>query len=517
MSSQRQPLLADSKGDTFNYNSVNSQDGVSRTPGIGTGALQYRPDPLRWYILMVLCVMNISNAMAWISFAPVAYPAAEYYHTSANVINGLSIVFMVATIPFGLLAIWVLDTHGLRAAFVLGSWLNLIGLIVRYVSTLKFLINYHDQLPVYVVFAGQTLTAIAQAFFLFAPTKLAAVWFPDNHRALANTIGSTSNPLGILVAFVASPMLVDTAKDIPVMLGWFIVPGAIGCFMASLCIYKGKPEIPPSASAAMDSEPFFTGIKKLFTNKAYVMLFISFGAGFALFSALSSLLSQIVCVKGYNDVFAGICGAAIIIAGFFGAMIAGLYVDSSKKFGLTAKVTFSMSVVFICAFYIASQQEDQSVLLAISTAGFGFFGFATLPISYELGVEATYPVAEGTSGGFLAMSGQIQGIVLVLVGQYLAVDISPEDEEIQVCSKDNGVKDLKYTALMFAVYSVVAAILYVFGVRTKYHRLLAEERDRVPWMKIVKVAILTKHVLPDQPQREFVQQGKKHCCLERYD
>lgn len=53
---------------------------------------------------------------AWISFAPVAYPAAEYYHTSANVINGLSIVFMVATIPFGLLAIWVLDTHGLRAA-----------------------------------------------------------------------------------------------------------------------------------------------------------------------------------------------------------------------------------------------------------------------------------------------------------------------------------------------------------------------------------------------------------------
>lgn len=63
MSSQRQPLLADSKGDNFNYNSVNSQDGVSRTPGIGTGALQYRPDPLRWYILMVLCVMNISNAM----------------------------------------------------------------------------------------------------------------------------------------------------------------------------------------------------------------------------------------------------------------------------------------------------------------------------------------------------------------------------------------------------------------------------------------------------------------------
>lgn len=34
------------------------------------------------------------------------------------------------------------------------------------------------------------------------------------------------------------------------------------------------------------------------------------------------------------------------------------------------------------------------------------------------------------------------------------------------------------TALFFAVYSVISAVLYVTGVRTKYHRLIAEERER---------------------------------------
>lgn len=101
--------------------------------------------------------------------------------------------------------------------FVLGSWLNLIGLALRYVSTFGFLHLHGNDFRVYVLFVGQTLAAVAQAFFLFAPTKLAAVWFPDNHRALANTIGSTSNPLGILVAFVASPMIVAEADDIPYM------------------------------------------------------------------------------------------------------------------------------------------------------------------------------------------------------------------------------------------------------------------------------------------------------------
>ncbi|KAJ8025845.1 Solute carrier family 49 member A3 [Holothuria leucospilota] len=490
MSSSKQPLLVRSQDENYHYNSLNSEDSGKKNE-----IVEYRPHPLRWYILAVLCVMNFSNAMAWITFAPVANIAAAFYKTNEDVINGLSVVFMVATIPFGLVAIWVLDTHGLRTAFVAGSWLNFIGLVIRYLSTLEVMFAHNIQ--VYVVFIGQSLAAMAQAFFLFASTKLAATWFPDNHRALANTIGTTSNPVGILATFVASPLIVQQPEDMRLMLFWYIMPGAMGCLMATLCIYRGVPPRPPSPSAAMAHEPFFKGVKELFQNKAYVMLFIAFGAGFGLFSSLSSLLPQIVCVKGYSEEFSDICGALIIVAGLIGAVVAGIYVDITKKFGLAGKVSFTLAVIFICLFYMASQLENQNVLVAVSMAGFGFFGFANLPVSYELGVETTYPIAEGTSGGFLAMSGQIQGIIMVLVGQSLAVDVSPQDMDIQQCSVNtttgsntsailpttsepitNNVQDLKYTALFFALYAVLMTFIYIFGVRTKYHRLLAEDRDR---------------------------------------
>ena len=43
--------------------------------------------------------------------------------------------------------------------------------------------------------------------------------------------------------------------------------------------------------------------------------------------------------------------------------------------------------------------------MAVGAVGFGFFGFAMFPIALELGVECTYPVAEGTSAGTLQISG----------------------------------------------------------------------------------------------------------------
>jgi hypothetical protein len=43
-----------------------------------------------------------------------------------------------------------------------------------------------------VLLIGQILAACAQPFVMFAPTKLAALWFPENRRATANMIGSMS-------------------------------------------------------------------------------------------------------------------------------------------------------------------------------------------------------------------------------------------------------------------------------------------------------------------------------------
>lgn len=61
--------------------------------------------------LMPACVSQL-----WLSFAPVADTIARHFLLSTEQINWLSLVYLVVSIPFGMVAIWVLDSVGLRRA-----------------------------------------------------------------------------------------------------------------------------------------------------------------------------------------------------------------------------------------------------------------------------------------------------------------------------------------------------------------------------------------------------------------
>lgn len=148
----------------------------------------------------------------WLTFAPVADQSALFLHVGLPDINWLSLVFMVVSIPFSLVTTWMLDTLGLRitvghrrrrrhvvmslpahwpltsgfpSQLILGSWLNMLGAVLRYVGTL---LGQRYVFPV--VMLGQTLGALAQPLIIFTPTKQVALWFADNQRATANTIAT---------------------------------------------------------------------------------------------------------------------------------------------------------------------------------------------------------------------------------------------------------------------------------------------------------------------------------------
>jgi FLVCR family MFS transporter 7 len=59
--------------------------------------------------------------------------------------------------------------------------------VLRNISTMDF-VPSGDKYPVLML--GQFLAACAQPFIMFVPTKLAALWFPDTQRAIANTLAS---------------------------------------------------------------------------------------------------------------------------------------------------------------------------------------------------------------------------------------------------------------------------------------------------------------------------------------
>ncbi|KAF4793259.1 Major facilitator superfamily domain-containing protein 7-a [Turdus rufiventris] len=387
----------------------------------------------RWFLLAVVCLLNCSNAMLWLTFAPVADKTAAYFHISLETVNWLSMVYLLISIPFGLVATWVLDSVGLRCAVVLSAWLNMVGSITRMFSVLKFL-SLGSQSYWY-LFIGQCFCALAQPLIIFSPTKLAALWFPDHQRATANMIASMSNPLGILIANLLSPALVPEGKHIPLMLGVYAVPAVTACALATLGIHEKVPPTPPSASATnSNSQPFFTGLKM--------------------------------------D-FAGLNGALFTVCGLLGAFLLGMYVDRTRKFIESTKISFCLSALASIMFAVISRFRHQAIMLAITSSLFGFFGFAIYPIAMELAVECSYPIGEGTSTGLIFVASQIEGVILMILLQALTVRVS--EDPFSTCALDqDGALDWTTPVLVLAGLCSGMACFYVIFFHTDYKRLHAE-------------------------------------------
>ncbi|XP_069735915.1 solute carrier family 49 member A3 [Phaenicophaeus curvirostris] len=440
---------------------------------LGSGdAPRYRTYRRRWVVLAAVCLLNCSNAMLWLTFAPVADKTASYFHISLEMVNWLSIVYLLISIPFGLVATWILDSVGLRCAVILSAWLNMTGSIVRVFSVLKFLSSGSQSY--WYLFTGQCLCALAQPLIIFSPTKLAALWFPDHQRATANMMASMSNPLGILIANVLSPALLPEGKHIPLMLGVYAAPAVAACALATVGIHEKVPPMPPSASATNStSQPFVMGLKMLLRNKPYVILAVCFGGGIGMFTCFSALLEQILCEKGYSNEFAGLNGALFTVCGLLGAFLLGLYVDRTKKFIESTKICFCLSALASIVFAVASRFRHQAIMLAVSSSLFGFFGFAIYPIAMELAVECSYPVGEGTSTGLIFVASQIEGVILMILLQALTVRVSEDISSTCVLDQD-GALDWTTPVMVLAGLCSAMACFYVVFFHTDYKRLHAE-------------------------------------------
>lgn len=428
----------------------------------------------RWFILFVLCLLNCSNAMIWLTFALVANQSAEYLDATLDQINWLSLVYMVVAIPLSFGTTWMMDRLGLRVALVLGSWLNMIGAVLRYTGVLKPWLS--NEYPFTMVMVGQTFGALAQPLVIFTPTKLAALWFPDHQRATANMIASMSNPLGLLFASILSPLIVGTTNNFPLLLCVYAIPATVACLLATVGIRSSAPPTPPSASAeTSNSEPFLLGIQLLLRNKAYVILLLCFGSGTAVFTCFSTLLEQVLCVKGYTNAFAGLCGALFIVSGIVGAALLGVYVDKTKRFTEVTKVNMCFSSLAATAFAVVSQLREQRAAVAFTCSLFGFFGFSVYPVAMELSVECSYPVGEATSAGLIFISGQVQSFIYVVVLQALTTRMAASP--LSTCSTDgDGPLSWKVSMLVMAALWSLFTCCFVIFFKTNYRRLEAEAR-----------------------------------------
>ncbi|PNJ23683.1 MFSD7 isoform 5 [Pongo abelii] len=426
----------------------------------------------RWVFLLAVSLLNCSNATLWLSFAPVADIIAEDFVLSMEQVNWLSLVYLVVSTPFGVVAIWILDSVGLRAVTILGAWLNFAGSVLRMVPCMVV----GTQNPFAFLMGGQSLCALAQTLVIFSPAKLAALWFPEHQRTTANMLATMSNPLGVLVANVLSPALVKKGEDIPLMLGVYTIPAGVVCLLSTICLWESVPPTPPSAGAASStSEKFLDGLKLLVRNKAYVILAVCLGGVIGIFSSFSALLEQILCASSYSSGFSGLCGALFITFGILGALALSPYVDRTKHFTEATKIGLCLTSLACVAFALVSQLQGQTLALAPTCSLLGLFGFSVGPVALELAVECSFPVGEGAATGLIFVLGQAEGMLIMLV--MTALTVRRSEPSFFTCQQGEDPLDWTVSLLLMAGLCTLFSCILALFFHTPYRRLQAESGE----------------------------------------
>jgi MFS transporter, FLVCR family, feline leukemia virus subgroup C receptor-related protein len=395
--------------------------------------------PQRWLMLALFAALTMTNAMVWISFAPISSPVRGYYGISKLLVNMLSMIFMALYIPGSLLANYLFAMRGTRFTLCTGAVLTAAGCAIRIAST-KTDTEAAADAPYAWLMLGQCLAALAQPVFTNAPARIASEWFASEQRDTATVIGAMSNPIGIALGELIPTFVVSGTYAVNSgMRTLLIVEAGIagGACLLVLLLFRERPPTPPSAASearqeqAMDDEAVRRGgvcndkligdIKACFGNKNFVILFTAFGLGLAIFNGLTTVIAQLVEPDGYTKDDAGLFGALIIGCGLVGSAIAAPILDSTKKYNEILRALYLMAGAS-GVFFVLALRPGHKALVASSFGAMGFFMLPLLPVTFQCGVECTYPVPEDVSSGLLMFSGNLTAMATIFAMDALISD-----------------------------------------------------------------------------------------------
>ncbi len=91
-------------------------------------------------------------------------------------------------------------------------------------------------------------------------------------------------------------------------------------------------------------------------SKSYLVLFFTVGIGLSNNNTLSTLLQQIMCPYGYNNINVGLCIGCFIISGLVGCVVMGMVADKTKKLEELTKILYTIGVISLMCIGLVSRQ-----------------------------------------------------------------------------------------------------------------------------------------------------------------
>ena len=286
--------------------------------------------------------------------------------------------------------------------------------------------------------------------------------------------------MGILFTNLLTPLLVTEPDDVPRVILIYGLPALPLLVATLLVVTSSAPPTPPAASSVVSQErshSFWRGSLAAIRFPAFIVSFIGFGVVQGVAATIVTLLSQIMCPRGYSDEFTGSTIATLNVCGLVGAAVISAFVDKTKLYLETIKVCFSLTVLCFVGVSIFLLFPNMQGFIIVIQALIGITIFPLWPLYLELGVECTFQdVSEVTSNTLLLMGGQVFGIAFITLGPYLATPLTPDELALSVCNSNP--LDYKFFLMTLSIVLTGSVLLTILTLHTKYKRLLYDREEK---------------------------------------
>ena len=346
----------------------------------------------RWMILAGYALLTACTQWLWLAYAPITTQTHQIMRVSEGAVGDLAgifpFVYVILALPAGR---WLDARFG--QALGLGAVLTAAGGLLRLAGPSSF--GW--------ALAGQFVTATGQPFVLNSITKIAGRYFPPAQRTAAVSIGSVSLFAGILAAVLSGGPLLH-AGGLRLLL-WVQAAVAVAAAVWVLAAVRAPAAFPGDPSVAV-SLRWLRGDRFMWTLAG--LLFVGMGV----FNAVATWLDSILTHFGQGGA-SGYLIAIMTVGGIAGgAMLPGVVARRNQRRGL-----LEIAVAVAGAAFAVICVVHNPVLGGVALFAVGFFLLAGLPVVLDWSEVHAGPERAGGAAGFLLLSGNLGGVVLVLIVQ----------------------------------------------------------------------------------------------------
>ena len=346
----------------------------------------------RWVILAGYALLAASTQLLWLAYAPITTQTHRIMGVSVGAAGDLAGIFPFVYVIMALPAGRWLDSR-FAPALSLGAVLTAAGGLVRLIGPTTY--GW--------AIAGQFVTALGQPFVLNSITKIAARHFPAKERTAAISVGSVALFAGILAAVLSGTTLLN-AGGLSLLL-WVQAGVALLAAAWVLAALRTPAAFPGDPSVAVT-------LRWLRRDRLMWLLAGLLFIGMGVFNAVATWLDSILTHFGHGGA-SGYLIAIMTVGGIAGgAVLPGIVAPRDQR---RRMLEIALVVTAVAFALIAGVHEPAAggAVLFIS----GFFLLAGLPVVLDWSELHAGPERAGGAAGFLLLSGNLGGVILVLIIQ----------------------------------------------------------------------------------------------------